>query len=986
MTLRVSAFLCLLLCLLQSGMAEEVLFRARCTKVEPLQPVRIHWRWGGEGLGGRVVSGELTEFLPDPDKSGKPVSEGNRIIVEGRTFNHEYLQPGTWSGWYPVSIFKTQGRRHFVTFTLEGHKSSRNLTETELELEFKYRDKLLKRFTVSGPDGPTFGTVIPLQHLNEKGHPADGFVEELGSLYHYAHTKLATLSKAPWAKLPAPKLYGVVTDCAGYQPGSGYACRTTDKATMLAEFEVLRLLGVNGTRSLPDFVLEDIRKGEGMGPDFSRVHITHTIGYPIPMVKRSDGKAPRRSPGDGCPNHPDNLKAIQQQVVEAVENLKKDMGSMPVHEIWALTVDEIGSAFDGAPEGKAHMGACEHCRKDFREFVQKEGRTLEEFGAPDWSHIRPIYGYWTKSFWDQMKELESEVAKAKKQMNSAINNSFDLDTPEGDEPDLILRELEDLKPKPKGTAKPGNASNAVIQAESRLKDFIWNGKASEVPEAEQKHQLTETGWNLLHYYSRKYNAETSAQLFSQLKDSLDELNQKESRSLPPIYSYALRGNTFLMGGHSLGFFDFYKHADNGFVYETSNRDPRVWQWDSYLCDVGRSLVRFRDKRFAVYVKPHRGAPVQRALTAVARGAKMIYWYTYGPEWKKGDSFGGQLETLEKIGWVNRLIAQAEDVIYDSEWAVPAQVAIVRPRTAEFLSGPESWENGKWVHTALMHAHIPVDALDEDLLMELDLKPYKSIVVCGDHIRRDVAEKLKQWVHDGGHLVTYCNGMSRDEANLPLKSLWQVFGLEKRVDAAIWGKVSKYGATRLKEVETIQPIPEGASLLAQSSIGNKTVHSLTVGREVLFPVKSISPSFPFKDGGSAYVHNQYGNGSAEILGCYAGLESMAGFLPLEPYQRVPLSLPVLPVLKSKAEPLLLVNEPMVESVWLRNPDTAKEAIVLINWKFDCPDGVEITLPGSLKFHSVRSLALGTTIDFQKRGNQIHLKLPNLAEGDILLLDQ
>src|ERR1043165_5605369 len=97
-------------------------------------------------------------------------------------------------------------------------------------------------------------------------------------------------------------------------------------------------------------------------------------------------------------------------------------------------------------------------------------------------------------------------------------------------------------------------------------------------------------------------------------------NPPVASPIPHIYSFALRGNTFLMGGHSLDFFDFYRHADNAFVYETSNRDARVWQWDSYLCDVGRIVSQDQHIQFGIYIKPHRGAPIQRTLAAAARGA------------------------------------------------------------------------------------------------------------------------------------------------------------------------------------------------------------------------------------------------------------------------------------------------------------------------------------------------------------------------------
>jgi len=67
------------------------------------------------------------------------------------------------------------------------------------------------------------------------------------------------------------------------------------------------------------------------------------------------------------------------------------------------------------------------------------------------------------------------------------------------------------------------------------------------------------------------------------------------------------------------------------VYETSNRDARVWGWDSYLCE----WAAFPDGEDAptesVYVKRHRGAPVQRALAAGGPRRDMIYWYTYGPD-------------------------------------------------------------------------------------------------------------------------------------------------------------------------------------------------------------------------------------------------------------------------------------------------------------------------------------------------------------------
>ncbi|NQT87629.1 hypothetical protein HQ560_12740, partial [bacterium] len=38
----------------------DLTLRARVVELSPDTPVRILWRWGGEGLGGSVVRGELT--------------------------------------------------------------------------------------------------------------------------------------------------------------------------------------------------------------------------------------------------------------------------------------------------------------------------------------------------------------------------------------------------------------------------------------------------------------------------------------------------------------------------------------------------------------------------------------------------------------------------------------------------------------------------------------------------------------------------------------------------------------------------------------------------------------------------------------------------------------------------------------------------------------------------------------------------------------
>ncbi|MBI3854078.1 MAG: hypothetical protein HY293_00140, partial [Planctomycetes bacterium] len=268
------------------------------------------------------------------------------------------------------------------------------------------------------------------------------------------------------------------------------------------------------------------------------------------------------------------------------------------------------------------------------------------------------------------------------------------------------------------------------------------------------------------YYTAMFANYASARLFTPLRDALAKANEEKRKNpslkQPFIYSFALRGNTFLMGGHSLDFFDFYRHADNAMVYETSNRDARIWGWDSYLCDVGRVLSPRMKTEFGVYVKPHRGGPIQRALSAASRGAKLIYWYTYGPDYVKGDSFAESEPALEATARAAAILGKAEDLLYGSAWATAPEIAVVNPRSSELWNrftgpSPAPFENAKWIYTALAHAHLPVDPLDEVMLATEDLSRYKVIYVRWTNLTAAAAAKLAAWVQAGGTLYTSGGG-------------------------------------------------------------------------------------------------------------------------------------------------------------------------------------------------------------------------------------
>ena len=945
-------------------LTSEITMGARVTAVTPSQPVRIHWRWGGEGLGGEPVRGELT-------------------VADGDAADHLWLPVGAWSRRAPLSVFKARMRRLFVTFTLEGvqskQRSSEALRNVAVQFEFQHAGKVLKRFTETGPDGPTVGIVVPLDKLGDGPQPAAEFVDGLQGVLRYAERRAEWLGSLPWAAAAVPKRYAFLTDCAGYRPGAGYAIRTTNREALLAEFRALRQLGVNGWRNAPDFALEMIRSGQGLGPQFARIRDAGGLGYPVPRTARG-----RSAPGAGCPYHPDMADFRRRVQDEAAKVMEQSVRKLPVEEYWLLTVDEIGSVFDLAPEGKDHQGACPHCGRAFHEYLKGLGLTLADFDAKSWDDVRSTYGYWSKTKAD---EEAQRPAAGKPAVDKAAVDQTDA-----------------------------QAARAA-KARAKLPPPGAPSGPPPVQDGDRRAPMSERGWALLSYYSKRFNNDASAMLFAPQREFFERENEKKRLALaagrsdaearqPWVYSYALRGNTFLMAGHSLDFFDFYRQADNGFMYETSNRDPRVWQWDGYLCDVGRVLSDRLGKRFGVYVKPHRGAPIQRALTALSRQAKVVYWYTYGPDWVKGDSFSELPWALAAVSRAARLVAAAEEVTYEAR-PLPAEIAVVRPRTSEFFENSASWENGKWVHTALTHAHLPVDPLDEELLLSADLSRYKAIYVSGSHLRRNVAERLAQWVRSGGTLYTSGWGLARDEANQPLSSMLPVLGLRSRPEVELWNDVARYGASALAPLRPVRPVPgEAATVRGAGPLAGG--FRLSIGREPLDPLPGAEVLARFGDGRPAVTRHVHGKGSAYVIGFYPGLEYSVAVLKedydlardFDPARR---AFVAAPALAAGARPVADASVPLVEGVLLRNARSGKSAVTLVNWAYRAGadaarlvqpskgyalvplDSLTVVVRGTGPVREVRSAWTGAKLQFRQRQEAVEVALPRLEEADVLLIE-
>lgn len=519
------------------------------------------------------------------------------------------------------------------------------------------------------------------------------------------------------------------------------------------------------------------------------------------------------------------------------------------------------------------------------------------------------------------------------------------------------------------------------------------------------------------FLTREFLNVASAALFTPLRDALAAHNAQVNDA-PKIYSYALRGNNFLSNGSSLDYFEFYRHADNAIVWETSNRDARAWPWDSYLCDVQRVLKRELGIEAGIYVKPHRGAPVQRMLSALSRGNSLLYWYTYGPDYWKGDAFAGQPKPLELTSKAAHLLGGAERFLYGATLHARPRVAIVRPQTTwswmalakSVTAQGVALESGKWIYTALQHAHVPVDPLDEQFLTTMDLSGYSAIYVDGTHVTAAAAQSLVRYVHNGGTLVTSGFGLARDETDSPLSSLLPVLGVTSRGSPEMWCNVPMY---RAGQVGVLTPLtqagPPATCAMRDSMQSTRGLAELplVVGREVLRPKSEGDVVARFRDGAPAAVRHRYGAGVAWLFGGFLGVEYAEPVLHSAFDMRRDFSSErrnwiTTPLNLAGLAPVSC-SDPLVETVLLRSAAGRGHALSLINWAYK-DQASHAGAVGLVKFVSslptqnvqivvrmvtaarrVRSTWLDTNLPFQATPDGLSFVVPTLEEGDVITIE-
>jgi len=436
-------------------------------------------------------------------------------------------------------------------------------------------------------------------------------------------------------------------------------------------------------------------------------------------------------------------------------------------------------------------------------------------------------------------------------------------------------------------------------------------------------------------YSTRFLTFSTAQFYEPASRELLKSN---------IHASPLMGPTPTWDGHSLDFFEFYDVTPStAITWETSNRDGRVWQWESYLAAITQTIGRRHNLPVHVYVKPHRGAPTQRLFAVLSRGVKSVCWYCYGPPYMKGDEFTGpaQEPLMLEVGRAARMVAQAEDITYNAE-SVPKQadVALVYPRTSYNLrrgiASTNHFQDAKWVFLALAHEHVPVDVISEAMIEESGLKGRKALYLIGSHVRQKSAEAILEWVKQGGTLWTDIEGLSRDEFD-QLSAAGQELTGQKNRAIELWGADPGYKATRIEPFVGQNKQPYRAPDTAAMTLKSKSLAgavAAAVGREVL-SADGAENLGSFADGKPAAVRRKVGAGQVFVVGTFAGLAysekvRRADYDMARDFDPSARRLVTFAALDADARRPAIASDPLVETALVRSG--ADAALYLMNWRY------------------------------------------------------
>jgi hypothetical protein len=237
------------------------------------------------------------------------------------------------------------------------------------------------------------------------------------------------------------------------------------------------------------------------------------------------------------------------------------------------------------------------------------------------------------------------------------------------------------------------------------------------------------------------------------------------------------------------------------------------------------------------------------VSEVARGAKALESFAYGPTWATHEGSPWQ-KFPQMWGDHEKVIREIGAVEEDLLPAMPqrAQVAIL------YSSASDIWNQENLIYgfermntwLALTHAQIPVDVVGEADVADGSLVGYKVCYISDPNITQAAAAKLAAWVQAGGTLIMTAGAGEKDEYNRPLDTLNKLLDYQRNAAQTLQG----YRAAG-RFLTTLSPRD-----MVKTDSGNIDVLGV---KQTFANVKPGAIKSTFKDGSPASVRSAAGKG-------------------------------------------------------------------------------------------------------------------------------
>jgi len=258
----------------------------------------------------------------------------------------------------------------------------------------------------------------------------------------------------------------------------------------------------------------------------------------------------------------------------------------------------------------------------------------------------------------------------------------------------------------------------------------------------------------------------------------------------------------------------------------------------------------------------------KTLSYGARQIAIYAWYPMSSGYESGgygliDLDGTLTDRARTGGRVARIIQKYSAELLAAEPA-PAQVAILYNKLSAMVGGAQpslsrlgnaNRDSMMGVHRAFFEANTPVDFVSPAEVTGDKLAQYKILFLPFPvMLSREVAEGVRRYVENGGHVVAEARLAWNDERGLAAETI-PGHGLDK-----VFGAREK----EMRPVERAQIIPENSWLPANDRLAGEGFE------EDLEPLPGARVLARFANGRAAIVSNNFGKGRAILVGSFAAL--------------------------------------------------------------------------------------------------------------------